>query len=442
LKYRAKIFIDMFLNRFSKAVGGVILLGLIAIVQLPPFAAAGFTPLVWVSFASGAFVLMWIVLNLKISRAYVREVKGQLAKKWERADELVAGTMDVDAAKLVVDAIESRTQSSTLFALHLYDLARMNRLSPEIRSLLALKPVDSSASGTRPLFEYDASPWVADFEEPDSSADMDKEIKEILALDSYQKLMGDYAGRVIENKAAAAETARMELAKAIGMMDGRSLLADKLDDLLRDESPKVFQYAAESAGKFRKKAHVPLLILKLANPRTREDARSALERYRNAIVGALSDYLDDAGESADIREQAASLLARIADQEAADSLLEALGRGDPALKEVLIDALDRIRSEVPEVGFKADAVQSRFEAEIKLLGPLKNLSDLLPVFKLLGLIYDHEDVFRAYQNLLKGTKDSIAYAVELLDHTISQDFKDRLFPILEGLGGRGGRRTP
>ena len=439
MKYRAKVFIDMFLNRFSKAVGGVILLGLIYLVKRPPFAAIGFEPLVWVSFASGAFVLVWIVLNVRISRAYVREVKAQLAKKWERADEVVADRMDVDTAKLVVDAIESRTQSSTLFALHLYDLARQNRLSPEIRNLLALKPIERSSSDTRPLFEYDAAPWIADFEEPGAPVEMDKEIREILALDEYQKVMGDYAGKVLEDKGARSETARMELAKAIGLMDGRSALADRLDDLLGDDSAKVFQYSAESAGKLKKKIHVPLLARKLADPKTCEDARSALERYRGAISGALSDYLNDVEEKPEIRKQAASLLARIADQEAADSLLEAFGRGPDVLKNALIDALDRLRSEVPEVQFKDGVVRVLFAAEIERLGPVNNPSDLLSLFKLLGLIYDHEDIFRAYQNLLKGTKDSIAYAIELLDHTVSTDIKERLIPILEGLGGRDSR---
>ena len=110
------------------------------------------------------------------------------------------------------------------------------------------------------------------------------------------------------------------------------------------------------------------------------------------------------------------------------------------LKSVLIDALDRIRSEVPEARFKDEVVRARFTSEIEALGPVaKSPSDLLPSFKLLGLIYDHEDIFRAYQNLLKGTKDSIAYAIELLDHTVSQDIKERLFPLLEGEGG-GERR--
>jgi hypothetical protein len=39
---------------------------------------------------------------------------------------------------------------------------------------------------------------------------------------------------------------------------------------------------------------------------------------------------------------------------------------------------------------------------------------------------------------LKGTKDSIAYAVELLDHTVDLEIKERLFPILESFSSKKG----
>jgi len=438
LKYKAKIFIDMFLNRFSKAVGGVLLLGLFFIVGLKPIAAIGIKRVVWVSIVTGGFVLLWIVLNFKISGAYVREVKDQLAKKWERADGIVAGKMDVEAAKLVVDTLESRMQSPTLFALHLYELARQNKLTPEIRNLLGLKPSEISSPLSHPLFEYDASPWLPDFEERIPPAEMDKEIREILSLENYQKLMEDYAGKVLEDKSGGSETARMELAKAIGLMDGRSTLATRLEDLLLDASPKVFQYAAESAAKLKKKEYVPILIRKLGDQRAREDAKSALEKYGGSIAGTLSDFLSDAGEGMDVRRQAASLLANIATRETADVLLEELARGHEELNEEIIDALDRIRSQKPDIEFEEEVVRGGFAAEIEKLGPAKSPSDLLPLFKLLGLVYDHEDIFRSYQNLLKGTKDSIAYAVELLDHTVDLEIKERLFPILEGLSGKKG----
>jgi len=436
LKYRAKIFIDMFLNRFSKAAGGVILLGLLFIAGLKPVAATNIPPLAWISLVSMGFVLLWIILNFKISGAYVREVKAQLAKKWERADGVIAGKMDVDAAKLVVDTLEARDQSSTLFALHLHELARQNMLTPEIRSLLGLEPTGASAAPVRPLFESDAASRLSVFDEEIPPSMLDREIREISSLESYQKIVGEYAGKVIADKSAAAETARMELAKAIGLMDEHSALSASLEDLLLDASPRVFQYAAESAGRIRKREYVPILVRRLADPKVGEDARSALGKYGDAITGTLADYLTDADEKPGVRAGAASLLGGIATPESAAVLLGLLAEGRGDLGEETIDALDRVRSRRSDIDFSEEIVLDRFATEVRKSEGAAAPGDLISLFKLLGLIHDHEDIFRAYQNFVKGTKDSVAYAIELLDNLVSLEIKARLFPLLDRFSGQ------
>lgn len=55
------------------------------------------------------------------------------------------------------------------------------------------------------------------------------------------------------------------------------------------------------------------------------------------------------------------------------------------------------------------------------------------IFKLLGLLYPHEDIIKAYQNIELSTKDSIAYAVELLDNTLPIEIKTRLFPLVDNI---------
>ena len=55
------------------------------------------------------------------------------------------------------------------------------------------------------------------------------------------------------------------------------------------------------------------------------------------------------------------------------------------------------------------------------------------IFKLLELIYHREDIIRAYQNVRAGTKDSVAYAVELLDNILKKELKDIILPLVESL---------
>jgi HEAT repeat protein len=229
----------------------------------------------------------------------------------------------------------------------------------------------------------------------------------------------------------------MELAKAIGLMDRGSPLVSRLDELLADASPAVFQFAAESAGRLRRREFVPALVRRLADPQSRGDARAALEKYGDLVVGTLSDFLADREESPGIRGPVASLLAGIGTAEAAEALLDELARGPAGLEPDIVDALDRIRSRNSEVAFPEDAVRAGLARALAALGPVTAAADVLPVFRLLGLIYNHEDVFRAYQSLLKGTEDSVGYAVELLDQTLDPELKGGLLPRLESLA-RGG----
>ena len=300
-KYRAKIFIDMFLNRMAKVVGAIVLF----VVLGAPAPGGGATALTvekvrglvsTVSVVAAVFIAVWLYLNTRISRAYVREVKENLAQKWERGDIRVARTLDPEAAKLVMDALESRRDSPELFALHLYALARENKLTPEVADLLSISDFGAGRSPGLPFLEGEEMPWVPAFEKPGPEMDLDKEIREILALGDYQTLMSGYADRVLTKEGEANETAKLELAKSIGFMDPSSPLVDRLEVLLRDPSSRVFHIASESAGNLGLRAFVPLLLRGLDDPRTADDAAAALARFGSAISGTLADVLLDAGE--------------------------------------------------------------------------------------------------------------------------------------------------
>jgi hypothetical protein len=217
----------------------------------------------------------------------------------------------------------------------------------------------------------------------------------------------------------------------------------------------VSKYALESAAKLRKKEYVPALIQKLSSPVTREDASVALKKYEDTITGTLSDYLSDREENVELRSATASVLARIGNQDAGDFLTWELVEGKGEIDTELIDALDRIRSENPDVQFRVVAVEAKILQKIKKYCQLfvrhfdakskrkkaekkKELPEdlnllLMNIFKLFGLIYSREDIMRAYQNIRVGTKDSVDYAVELLDNTIRKEMREFIVPLMEDL---------
>jgi hypothetical protein len=424
-KYKAKAFIDMFLNRFSKTAGAMILLVIFHLTdpKNPNIKV--------VSVVSACFIFAWIFLNLKVSKEYVGTVKEKLGREWERGDRIVDRVMDVETAKLVFDALESKKRSPDLYAMHLYDLLKKDKLTPEIRKLVGYESNEIKAASLGVLMEAEESPWTVHEDEELPAEVLQKEIQEIMELESYQHLMKGFADKVIQERGQDAETAKMELAKAISLMDAHSPLAGMLGDLLRDESPAVGRYAMEAAAKFKAREHVPLLIRKLADPSTREDARAALEKYGTKIIGMLGDYLEDPAEPPAVREAVTSVLAGIGTPDVAEFLLQALAGGREELQSDLIDALDKIRSRTPKLPVSVEAVRMLIVKEVVHYTHEKKPSAVINIFKLLGLVYSHEDIFRAYQNIQVRTKDSVAYALELLDYTLDKEMRDLIFPVLE-----------
>ena len=459
LKYKAKIFIDMFLNRFAKGIGAVVLLAVTLVAgsffgrEIIASNIAKYATVV--SIIAVIFIIAWIILNLKVSKEYANTVKQKLQLKWDRADKRVAEQVDMDYTKLIFDTIESRDRSSVLYAMHIFDLIKQDRLTPEIKKLISYKSDEVKASSLGPLIESELTPLIPEPDDAYTEEILEKEIGEILSLDVYQEVMKSYMEKALKDESLESETARMEMAKAIGMMESDSPLAQKLEELLWDESPDVSRYALESAAKLKKKEYVPALIRKLANPVTMEDARTALEKFGTKIVGALADYLSDPDENIGLRSGAASVLARIGSQDAADFLSWELIKGSGEIDTDVIDAMDRIRSENPAIQFNTKHMKkkitqeinnhcqdilefynlkrkSREREKIKLL-ERKFTESLMNIFKLLGLVYPREDIAKAYQNMRTGTKDSVAYAIELLDNILEKEMRDAVIPLIEDI---------
>ncbi|MBM3285439.1 MAG: MFS transporter, partial [Candidatus Aminicenantes bacterium] len=357
-KYKSKIFIDMFVNRFAKGLGAVILM--VLLVAFPRTAT-----IQAISLAVLGVIAVWTYLNLRVGREYTNLVKGKLELKWERGDRLVAEKIDVDFAKSVFDTLESKNRSSVLYALHLFDLIRKDRLTPEVKKLISYKADEVRAASLGTLFEQ-AETGLGPASQDELSEDvLEKEIAEIMALDVYQEVVKSYIEKTLADRTEASTIARMEAAKAIGLMEPHAPAAAKLVDLLEDDSVEVSRYAIESAASLKRKEDVPCLMQKLKNPALREDVSSALTGFGPKIIGTLSDYLADRAEDPEVRRVVPGILARIGTQEAADFLSRELAGARGELAGEIIDSLDRLRAENPEVRFPEDRIRHRLREEIR-----------------------------------------------------------------------------
>jgi len=444
IKYKAKVFIDMFVNKFAKGLGALLILLFFSIFH--------FT-IKQISFITIVFILMWILLNRQITKEYVNIVKRHLEIKWQDADKFIREKIDIDMTKLVFDTLQSKRRSSVLYAMNLFDLFKKEKLSPELKKIISYKSDEVLASSMDSLLELDGEALLPEAEDPLEDESFDTQVKEIMALDVYQELMNEHIDRIASEESEEAEISKMEAAKVLGMMEPSSHLVHNLSKLLKDESPEVIRYAVESAEKLQRREFVPLLIQHLSNPSTERVASEALVQYGSKITGTLKDYLGDPAEDIRLRKAIPDILLRIGSQRAADLLALELRKRSRDVETEIIEALYKMKSKNPQIRFQKKIIFSEIISIIKtsylvliemhvlmsdekkayLAKDLENnlARSLKHIFELLSLIYPHDDVIRAYQNICAGTKKALDYSLELLENMLKKEIREFLLPLID-----------
>ena len=444
IKYKSKVFIDMFVSKFAKGIGAVFLLIALKLFQ--------FT-YIQISYLTFIFIAAWIGCNLLITKEYVNIVKRNLSIKWQEADDYLMDNVDIDKTKLIFDTIESKNQSSVLYAMNLFDLVKRDKMSTGMKKIISNKSSEIQASSMDSLLNMGGGILFPELDDSIDDENLDVQIKEIMEQDVYQKLMKEHFEKVLDDKSDSDEVHKMEAAKAISLMPANSPLINKLGILLKDESPEVLRYALESAGKIKKRKFIPLVIRQLSNPRAQRIASQALVAYGSTISGTLKDYLSDPDEEVGLRKEIPDILARIGSQKAADSLALEFKKKHSKVSNEVIEALFKLRSNNPQIHIHKEIILPEIIQVIRqsylLLFDLHEAlskektvttklesrlaSSLKHIFELLSLVYPREDIIKAYQNITTGEKKAIDYSLELLDNILKKDIRDLLLPLIDDI---------
>jgi AAA family ATP:ADP antiporter len=446
IKYKAKVFIDMFVNKFAKGIAATLLLACIFIFQFS---------LMHISLIIIVFCLLWVFLNRWITQEYVGNVKKNLKIKWQDADKFIADAVDIDMTKLVFDTLQSKDRSSVLYAMNLFDLIKREKMSPELRKIITHKSDQVQACAMDSLLELDGELLLPTEDDALDQEDLGKQIQEIMSQDVYQQVLKEEIEKIVDKKGDKGEVSRMEAAKVLGMMDSSSPLTNELKKLLKDKSPDVLRYAIESAGRIKKREFVPHLINHLSTPRVESISNKALAAYGKRITGILKDYLSDPEVDLSTRRALPDILEQVGTQRVADLLANDLKKKDNEVDTEIIEALYKMRTKHHQIRFPQKAVLEKTSQIIRncyfillemhdlmadprkghLVSEMeKNLArSLKNIFELLSLTYSTDDIINAYQNICAGTKKSIDYSIELLDNILSREIKELLFPLIDDI---------
>jgi AAA family ATP:ADP antiporter len=447
VKYKGKIFIDMFVSKFATGLAAALFLAFMAVRHIAYRESQTLDGALAIVRETGYltlfFLALWLVLTRFVYRKYPAVLKKDIRRMWAEGQEAVSQHVDIDLTLQIFNTIQSRERSSTLYYMNVFNLVRRRNLTPELMELLGIKRDEIKARAMDALFDVGGGAFYPGLEETLADEEFQNEIDLVFLLPAYQEIMGKRLGEVVGSDS---EEDRVEAANSISRMVPNEATLQALERLLDDPSSEVVHYALGSAAVHRRPEHVPAIVRQLAHPSTRPEAQSTLAAYGPGVVDLVAAVLRADGEPLEVRRAIPEVLARVGTQHAADILLEVLARRGEDMEAALVEALYKIRADRPAVRFRDKSVRP------ELFGLLRKACDLVlnppgpddetrallnirikRVFDLMTLLYPREDVVNAYQNIHQGTARTADYSLESLDILLDRELKEILLPLFEDL---------
>jgi ATP:ADP antiporter, AAA family len=489
LKYRAKPFIDVTMDRFAKGVTAVLMLICIKDWGLG---------LDWqqLSYVSLVLVGLWIVTAFAARREYMRSFRKSLEQQTVEPATLRLKDPDPSTVETLVSELAHPEPRRVLYAIDLLDaMDKRHLITPLLLSH------DEAAVRARALRVAEtAGPALADRWLPGverALTDADSCVR-IAAVSAIAALRGEAAVDVMrpfltrtdpalaivaaaalagsanpDDVRAADETLRkfssdtreqgaewrLHVARALGDVKNPSF-RPLLVPLMYDADLEVARAAIESAGTLGAGdfLFVPPLVSLLRNRRLKAAARAVLVGYGEAVVAPLAYFMTDREEDVWIRRHVPSTLALLPYPSSVAALTAALDDTDGFLRFKATMALDRLRHDHPEIVIDRAIVTRHVSAEaarafnaltlhynLFVAGGLdqtcllaralteKQARALNRAYNLLGLIQSPSDIAAIRHALKDSDVRARSRALEYLDNLLEGEVRKRVMLLVDDM---------
>jgi ATP/ADP translocase len=478
LRNRVKAFIDIFVDRFSRGLGGLILVAIVALngeEDVPRMVRI-------VAVVAIVMTLPWIVLSQHARKEYVATIRKRLAARQLDLESARVTVEDAETIKLLEQTAAGGNARQAAYALSLLGQAQAYDLKPQLarlassphaevrakvyelareaafpdlcqRALDEIHSADRTAAPAAVAYALAVSPerqelarqWIENPNPVIAGAALAAADREVITPEWINLAAGDVsAGR------------RALAASALGMAGDQGTNA--LHRLLDDVDPAVVGAACRAAGHLCNRAYVHALVTQLPNPRLRGDAVAALAAYGPRICGSLGDMLDDKSLPVNVRRQLPRVLKLIPDQRSVDVLLKATIHPVSEVRDAALKGLNRLRATAPKLHFEAKFITPQIMTEARHYFELQAELAVLPqeggrvpaatrllarslverqgkaldrLFRMLALQYPPKEMYSAYLAVSRRRPEEVTAALEFLDNVVEREVKRILIPLLD-----------
>ena len=457
LKNRTKAFVDIFMDRFGRGIGGLVLMAFSAI-----FVAPGKQPNArQISGLVVVFCVLWIFLSVLASREYLATIRLRLASRRLDLSGVHLAAADAGTIRLLERQLTEGTPRQASYALGLLAEAAQYEIAPLLDGLVKSPAVEIR----RKVYEVAGATRYAGLVEPaqavlaqgtETAADgleQQAALEYLIATADDSPIGETWIGQA----ASDPHPQRRALAARAIQLRG-SDAAHHLGRLLEDPDSSVQEASCRAAGQLGDRRYFDTLIRRLGDRAVRGAATESLGCFGPRICGALGDILADPTTPPAIRVRIPRVLRLIQDQQSVAVLLASLGTADDANLLAILKALNRLREAAPNLTFPAEAVSRRIAVEAKryfemgsqlaalrmhntprtaaallarsLETRMVQMEDRL--FRLLALRYPPAEVYSAFLAVRSRQPEKITVALDYLDSTLDRDLKKFIIPLFEG----------
>ncbi len=478
VKNRLKIWIDLFVERVSRGLGGLFILGATALGSLA-VRELGYLVL---------FLLApWIALVLSLRREYVTTLRASLARR--DISDLDSSVRDPASREVFRQILTGSDAREIVYALSLAQGSRDPELLEEVSKLTSHQNSQVRAAALRVLHSLPEPPPIPSIEE--RVADQDPRagaealalwlrLEEEKARETFERWVnqGDVpriaavldcleGKQTLPDPAIANVVARYDkspspaerrlAAKALGFLPPEAEAEGLLLALLDDPDVEVARAAVLSAGRRSSPRILDALVRALARRPLRAQIRSSLARFGPDAVPALREYLRDSALHPAARRAVPRAIAEIEDSRSVEALFRSLPADDPRLHYQGIKSLARLRARGPSLRFsrsEADRLLSYERDSLLELTRLESSVSRAPVvaeshrllvqvlderieyarermFRLLGLTYRQDEIVSLWTRIVSGPPSVKSTALEYLANLLSRAHRRALFPAIE-----------
>jgi AAA family ATP:ADP antiporter len=491
IRPRVKAFIDVFVQRFARALAAILLLT-VTFAWVTPVQASWYVL---------GLVTIWWGLTVIARRHYVATFReGLLARRIDPEERL--DPSDITTLEVLVRSLGSPDPREVLHSMELllsqgrgllipplllhHDDADVRRRTLEV--LRQLERYESRELVERLVGDHDADVRVeavrtlaalsrtgaADLMVP-KLRDPDPRVRAaaIICLAQLEDQSDERADHALDLMLQDENPAvRSEAALALGNLEGAHIQT-RLIQMLSDSDLTVVRAAVSSvqrrtASEGVNFLYVPILISLLRERRLKHEVRDALVDCGEIVIPALAHFMDDPREFHWVRRALPKTISRFGGEEAKRTLLNSLASDDVLLRAKIIEALASLRDREPRFQLDGDEIHGQIRREARLFlrastrlstlsrpedveiagirviwlsepGPCL-LQQLLidrmndhahNLFGLLSLILSHRDTWMAYEQLKSRDRRRRSHAVEYLDNALSTDLRRHVLAIID-----------